>query len=1390
MMIQKVDAKKNTIESMSREELINKCKGLLGIAKQAKKAKDEFAEENQKLKENMTNFETQREADKKSLLTMKEMLEQFTQNKLELASEISELRGRNKSLIEEHTSVRKEKEMLAIENEALRRQVNRLTEDNESLLEDINRMDEQLNQVNVLGKEQKQHLDLLELEVEKLKEYEASSKKLAVEFQDLQQSHETLTESYNLIKNDSHALAAKCQNLKEINTEQRNKFQGLKDKFIEVHKKLKQLKECKRVLVESHHEYADSISRWQLEIMQASEQLCNHIQSLTKENTDLKNEIQTKDVDNSIALPQLPILIEYCEKALVEYRHQNELIDQLKMENEKLKENGLKTQSGDEVDHKEFRNEDFETLERLKIENSNLREEAANAKQAIEDKIKLIESEKQHLQEKLDKAEGRASEIETLEQLQIENSNLREEAANAKQAIEDKIKLIESEKQHLQEKLDKAEGSASEFETEINTLKAKVENLTMQISTITNEKEKLEEEKSTIHSMAERDMKHLKDENADLKDKTTKSDEKLKEMQSKIQKLEEELTNDTGESELERKINIIESYLPSLIDCCEKALLEHRAQSELLNTLNNKNIEENNEELVVKLTKELEHIKETNEKLKEKLSKTKTNNEDVGKKNLVKLKNDLVVNNHICEDLQTKLEKQERENTDLLNEMRELNEALKGRGDVISKQQAKHQEMIAEMKKTSNALSKIEADLQSKEKLIKDKETKISKLSEDNKSALQEVNRLQNASRENESRIKQLNEEITYMKAQLENHDAQSEALSTSTISRAEELARLREVDESFEEKYNKLRSLAVKMKKKSHEQSLSIVELEKQIAESNSKVTDLNEKISSLEGERDSLQKELKTCKNQIESLKAEVSKLKVSKKQSNVLNLEIEAFEKSLNETTAKLTAKSAEYDLMRETLQSKESAIEVLKKENKILEESKESEIVHAAELKKQIDKLQNQLKDVVHKKQEIAAKLDECLNDKQTLQSEVEELKENVLHLTKKQDAERILMIEEKENLLQRINSLEVELTASNNRITLAERSFQDLQNEFANYKVKAQSVLRQNQTKESSKERELEEELRLVKGEHKDLSDRLQTFVEKYQASEKAIEELHEDNRCLRNRNSELQSKITEIRQQSESIARENKKQLETYQETLKGHRLQIEALDSCHLQQIQELHAKYNREIADLKSMQQKDSENYKLKPYDKHDYSLLEREDAEGSEAETTQIPKYLPPRKRSSHDLIPLDELLSSPMVDSTYSVLERRKSLSPSIELQETKERLMKQESRVRHLTSLLAESEQDLARLTQLNEMLKEEVRRQERTVEREKHMHNSEYLKNVVLKFISLNNVDERTRLVPVLNTILKLSPSEMEMLQNIAKGKALDNNNRSWGSFLPSWNTS
>ena len=59
----------------------------------------------------------------------------------------------------------------------------------------------------------------------------------------------------------------------------------------------------------------------------------------------------------------------------------------------------------------------------------------------------------------------------------------------------------------------------------------------------------------------------------------------------------------------------------------------------------------------------------------------------------------------------------------------------------------------------------------------------------------------------------------------------------------------------------------------------------------------------------------------------------------------------------------------------------------------------------------------------------------------------------------------------------------------------------------------------------------------------------------------------------------------------------------------------------------------------------------------------------------------------------------------------------------------------ERKVSHLNSLLGEAEAENERLSQLAEVLKEEIRSYQRSEERKKHIENLEYVKNVILQVI-------------------------------------------------------
>ena len=60
-------------------------------------------------------------------------------------------------------------------------------------------------------------------------------------------------------------------------------------------------------------------------------------------------------------------------------------------------------------------------------------------------------------------------------------------------------------------------------------------------------------------------------------------------------------------------------------------------------------------------------------------------------------------------------------------------------------------------------------------------------------------------------------------------------------------------------------------------------------------------------------------------------------------------------------------------------------------------------------------------------------------------------------------------------------------------------------------------------------------------------------------------------------------------------------------------------------------------------------------------------------------------------------------------------------------------------------------------------------RLERNQEREKSISNMEYLKNIILKFLTFSSPQEKAQLMPVLTTMLKLSQEEQNAIMN-AKG--------------------
>ena len=76
---------------------------------------------------------------------------------------------------------------------------------------------------------------------------------------------------------------------------------------------------------------------------------------------------------------------------------------------------------------------------------------------------------------------------------------------------------------------------------------------------------------------------------------------------------------------------------------------------------------------------------------------------------------------------------------------------------------------------------------------------------------------------EKEKKIELLENEVSRL-------ETQTETMSTSTVSRVEEVHRMRDVEDSLEDRYNKLKMLAVKMKKRIAELNGELQDKERQL--------------------------------------------------------------------------------------------------------------------------------------------------------------------------------------------------------------------------------------------------------------------------------------------------------------------------------------------------------------------------------------------------------------------------------------------------------------------------------------------------------------------------------------------------------------------------------
>nr|XP_040224325.2 GRIP and coiled-coil domain-containing protein 2-like isoform X1 [Anopheles coluzzii]XP_040224326.2 GRIP and coiled-coil domain-containing protein 2-like isoform X1 [Anopheles coluzzii]XP_049462261.1 GRIP and coiled-coil domain-containing protein 2-like isoform X1 [Anopheles coluzzii] len=1500
--------KPSPFDNLSRDDLVKKCKGLLGIAQKAKQAKDECQEENRRLKEQLGHFETQKNADKECIKAMQEVADSYMDQKLQATMKVDEL----------------EKQMTKLKAQ---------------LADEVSAHEQQTKTMRLEMDQLKEKLALMERDATTCSVEQFAE--LREENSNLEKERIALEQELIKLKGSQTVLGDSATTPREEKLIRKLKL--YKAKVQEINAKLLLLKSDRKILLKTVKEYSDQVPKWQKDLVNASNVLFEKIRLLELEKSNMEEkvgkheELQKGLREKNEALERkVSELMREIESGSLASRDQTDdgntdgesnetQVAELRAEIERLN-SSLASMEADKQSELAAQEAKLQTDSE---EKENLRKDLEVCNHTIVELKAKIQAQEEVLTESMESQRSLSTQVDQYKQqtsaFEQQEKQLQEELQKQTQQLEhhgkvqqtleehvasltSKLREMEKENHRLQEALESMSTEGDEksvaLQKQLNEtsqtladMEREKEGLAKQIVSLEGELQaqasKMAEENQQVMQKLIVENQNLEAQLAQLAEKLKGSIGKFKQSQERCKRLEQETESRKLELEelLSEKTRLLDEVKQARTDNDEKC----QQLSVDLQTKSDK---------IVELEQETERFAKELAELKTKLQQNDNKLADERQSEVQKLQEQITTLSESCDRLKT-------ENGELLSELKEINEMLKDRGEVINLQ-----------------LSKI-AELQ--DKLSRAETVDMQPLK-------QQIEQLQSTVAEKEAELERQRDELaTAINRSNVSFDAQSDVMSTSTISRVEDVARLREIDESFEEKYIKLRSLAVKLKKKVAEQTVLLQKYEKEASaapnsatttsSSDSSVQAMNKNVQTLQSENDRLQDQLdgmaqemaklraeleqksielttleqvqkdvegtskdrsaletavREYQTQIQNLKrekeafqlakkeidaenqrlksslkakekeiaegaeqqkelrSELERSKLAVKKANVLTLEMEAYERSLAELNTKLEAKKTLVKELEGTIDVQERTMKSLKQQLTILEEGLEAQQKHSRELKQEVDAQQGKLRQSEHQRIELSDQLEELRDEHERLKQKVENNRVELEQIAADKEKTCGSLEVEKNSLLKRNVALEGELSEIRKDLAGKQQELDDVRTEFASYKIRAQSVLRQNQNKDSSREKELEEEV-------SQLQRSLDAAEGKQQALAKQVSDLSRNSDELKNERDRTQARCKELlalleenRLHIDSLMEESRKQSSDHQEALKTQRIQSETLVQCYKKQLEEQQENHSRELQQLQQSLRSRPEatldslssvagrstllnnNNLQSPLlgpggsganratftdeQRINLLLMEREDGEGSESTglgaaggtVGTLRRKLSTSSRlgrSGRDVIPLDELLNTSFDDSASVAmtdgeheLQQHQGLlfgrdsSPTVELQHTKEQLSKQESRVRHLTAVLAEAEQDLAKLTQLNELLKEEVRRQQRSIEREAHVHNSEYLKNVIFKFVTLSNGDERSRLVPVLNTILKLSPEETQKLQNVAKGS--DPSARGWTGLL------
>ncbi|XP_040913023.1 GRIP and coiled-coil domain-containing protein 2 [Toxotes jaculatrix] len=1235
-------------------------------------------------------------------------------------------------------------------NQELSDQCETLTRERDSALAECQHMRDILQGVETELGEKIKDFDL---------QYKAMKEQGAGTIQELQDKIKQLSQERDELLVTVREVTEEKNNLMENMTDQKLKPEGSPGE----HQKLQASLEEQTALACELKQSVEELTRQNEEIlsqMQMNKDMTQDLKKMVNTLTEERDKIQSLLQMREEELQKLNEERVKEFKRLLEEKEQEALLLREEKENE-LK--GLKMGKEDEVQHLK---EEREKIEEILKEEVEKRRETVSA---LELTIKEISTEKADLHQKLEEAtsglakaqeekELLGSRLATLEaQLEQETSEkhhlevkLTSVAEEAQQAHTTIRALEENQNEVLRNSTDEAEElrvRIDELEKERDLLRSSLEEAKgeRRIEEVQKELQAhirdLEQERNVLKNNLEEAVKDTEGLQKDLRDMKSVS-EKISEENQKLQTQISLMTEEKEEKEKGEMENMEKERGEYREQLAEKDSLISQLRSEMAALQESAAQSASSEENVGnEITNKIAFLEKENKEKDEKMNKIKAV--------AVKAKKELDISKKEVATLKEEVQSLKAERDKVNSSMKDIIHGAEGYKNLQIDYDRQTEQLDKEREKVETAERQIAELTKRLSSAVTQKET----LSSEKEDLLTGMETVRSTVRQLEAQNQDLQRQSASLDKDLLAERAMKEQKIkdlSSAMKEVEELtAQLRKQQEQSQQTAQELEQL----RKEAQQNSLLDMEMadyERLVKELNAKLSQRDECTEELKTQINTLTQKEDTLKQEIEALKCQLDQ--GEEKTSKMKQLLVKT-KKDLAD------AKKQESSLMM--LQAS------LKGELEANQQQLESSKIEASELIAERHRLQEQLKSALEQQQRTSSSLQQRIS---SLQQERDTAKSELLATTGEFESYKVRV----HNVLkQQKNKSTAQSDGDSGKLEREQLSSQVEQ---------LRSRLAENQQSLHSSTAELQQ----LQTEHDTLLERhnkiLQETVSKEAELRERLLSLQSENVTLRSDLSQAQADLSSQVEAQRQTYREQLRKLQDDHratvETLQGQLTRVEEqLFNLQSQNSSVSVQSSRKPLASDPQRRNTDQNQAGLGLVALSDLQSMAREEGEGMETTETESPSpALTP-------LPSLEQLLTSPDPKQEPFVW----TVEPTKE--ELVQKLTTATRSMEHMNSLLHETEATNAVLMEQITLLKSEVRRLERNQEREKSVANLEYLKNVLLQFIFLRSGSERQALLPVIHTMLQLSPEEKSKLAAIAQGEEEGSGARGsgWTSYLHSW---